>query len=217
MTKRALPNGFTLIELAIVLAVAAMIIAGIIVSGEGVLGGSRVASLLSNIKDLAAASRDFKVRYGYPPGDFPNAGTQITANGGVSGPCDFGVTGTAGNGIVDSTVESDCSLEHLVKAGMISKLEYDPGSAQYFIRIPMGNTGRLSLWFNSSTNENAIRATNLPCDVALEIDRRLDSATSDSKPLSQGVVTARDSSDAVIDSCTVAGTNDPVPSVLIKY
>jgi prepilin-type N-terminal cleavage/methylation domain-containing protein len=210
-------SGFTLIELAVVLTVAAMIIAGIIVSGEGVLGSSRVASLVSNIKDLATASREFKVRYSYPPGDLPNAGTHITANGGISASCTFGISGTAGNGIVDSSTESDCALEHLVKAGMLAKLEYDAGSSQYIIRVPVSNSGRLSLWFNSTTNENAIRATNLPCDVALDIDRRLDNATSDNKPLSQGAVTARNSSDAVIDSCTVTGTNDPVPSLLIKY
>lgn len=209
-------KGFTLIELAIVLAVAAIVITGMLLAGDGVFGRAGVTSLLSNIKDLATASREFKVRYGYPPGDLPDAGTYITANGGVSGTCNYAASSTT-NGIVDTSIERDCALEHLVKAGMLSKAEYDSSGARYYIGV-VGNTAdSITLWFNSTTNENVVRITNVRCELAQEIERKLDNATIDNTPFKGGVVTARDAADSVIENCSSGGTNDPVSSLLIKY
>jgi prepilin-type N-terminal cleavage/methylation domain-containing protein len=217
MPRSRTSKGFTLIELGIVLAVAAIVIAGILMAGDGVFGRAGVTSLLSNVKDLATASREFKVRYGYPPGDLPNAGTHITANGGISGGCNYAVSGSVGNGIVDSATESNCALEHLVKAGMLSKVEYDASAARYYIKLVGGTADSVTLWFDSGSNRNAVRITNVPCEHAQELERKLDSATTDNKPFAKGAVTARDASDAGIDTCSSGGSNDPVASVLIRY
>lgn len=210
-------KGFTLIELAIVLAVAAIVVAGVLLASDSVVGRANIASFLSNIKDLATASREFKARYGYFPGDLPNAGTHITAGGGISGSCNYAPNSDHGNGIVNTSTESNCALEHLVKAGMLNKLEYDSSATQYYIKLPTGVAASIGLWFNSATNENALRIVNIRCDVAQEIERKFDNATINNKPFSQGVVTARDGADTVIDNCSVGGTNDPVATLLIKY
>ena len=144
-------HGFTMIEMAIVVVVIGLILGAVLISGSSVFGRAGVASLLSNIKDLATASRDFKTRYSYFPGDLPNAGTYITANGGISGGCTYPVAGSVGNGIVDTQTESDCALEHLVKAGMLSKVDYDPSTLKYFITSSVGAGVRLSLWYNPAT------------------------------------------------------------------
>jgi prepilin-type N-terminal cleavage/methylation domain-containing protein len=68
-------RGFTLVELAIALTVIALLMAGVLMGSNVLIERSRTASLLSKIKDLAASSRNFKSRYGYFPGDMPNAGT----------------------------------------------------------------------------------------------------------------------------------------------
>lgn len=215
-------QGFTLIEIAMVLVIIGVIAAGVLISGGSVFGRAGVASLLSSIKDLSVASRDFKSRYGYFPGDLPNAGTYITSNGGVSPTCSYPPGGQVGNGIVDTATESNCALEHLVKAGMLSKVDFDSGNNKYIITSTIGLGVQLSLWFNSAANENVIQISNLPCEITLEIDHKLDSATTNNTPFSRGSVIAQDASSAPISNCIPIGgvggpVNDPVAKVLIKY
>jgi prepilin-type N-terminal cleavage/methylation domain-containing protein len=201
-------NGFTLIEVAIVLVVMTLLLGGVIVGGTAVMENARMASLLGQIKDLAAASRDFKSRYGYYPGDLPNAATLVTTNGGVSSDCSYAVSAMpkVGNGIVDSSAEKKCALEHLVKAGMLSKVELK-GSV-YRIQHPFGG-GEVSLWYTAS-NENAISVTNLPCKFALQIDGKLDSASN--TPLASGNVIG-----LAISGCVSGVENDPVGTLLVRY
>jgi prepilin-type N-terminal cleavage/methylation domain-containing protein len=203
-TRRARgARGFSLVEIAIVLAVIGALVAAVLVKGGAVFGRANTASLLANIKDLAAESRDFKARYSYFPGDLPNAGTYIA---GVSGGCSYAPGGDVGNGIVNTETESDCALEHLVKAGMLAKADYD-GS-----RYVIANSGvRVSLW--SADSLNVVRISNVPCDVALEIDRKLDSASTGNTPFTEGSVRAA----AGIQTCVPASTNDPVTALLIRY
>ena len=210
-------HGFTMIEMAIVIVVIGLILGAVLISGGSVFGRAGVASLLSNIKDLATASRDFKTRYSYFPGDLPNAGTYIALDAGTI--CNDGLSvPLMGNGIVDTLNESDCALEHLVKAGMLSKVDYDPITLKYFITSSVGAGVRLSLWYDPDTKNNVVRISNLPCDVALEIDRKLDSATANT-PFNQGSVLAAtdQSGTTLIQTCVSGSTNDPVPALLVKY
>ena len=226
-------HGFTLIEIAVVLIVTGIILTGVVVTAQSVIRRAKVASLLTSIKDLATASRDFKSRYSYFPGDLPNAGTYITGNGGISTGCIYS-GGLAGDGLVDTATESSCALEHLVKAGLLSKLQYNSGNGQYSIAPTIAPSVQVSLGFYAVTNENAIQISNLPCDVALEIDSKLDSDTGNNTPFLQGsviadgtvttsttdkngVTTTVVSTNVPIPTCTPAGTNDPVPTLLIKY
>lgn len=194
-------KGFTLIELAFVLVVVALILGGVFVGGSAVLENARTATLLGQIKDLATAAREFKARYGYFPGDLPDAGTLITG----------ATCSGAGDGIVNTTTESRCALEHLVKAGMLSKMELSGSS--YRIPHTFGG-GEVSLWF-TPFNENAVRVTNLPCKIALQIDAKLDNASS--TPLASGFVIAVNSLGATLDTCVVGGSVDPVGYLLVRY
>jgi hypothetical protein len=124
--------------------------------------------------------------------------------------------GSAGNGIVDTGTESDCALEHLVKAGMLGKIDYD--GTRYVISHPnIGPGVRVSLWFDATSNTNAVRVSDLPCEAALEIERKLDSASAGNTPFSEGSVRARDASNAVIQNCVPGAANDPVPMLLLRY
>ena len=225
-------KGFTLAEIAIVLIIISALLTGVLLTGSSVLDRVRVASLLSAIKDLAVAAQTFKTRYGYYPGDLPNAATYITSNGGVSGPCSYAPGAPIGNGIVDTATESDCGLEHLVKAGLLTKLDYDNVNSKYMITSSISPTVRVVLGFNSATNENIIKISNLPCSIALEIDGKFDSTTTANTPFIQGLVVAHGSvsttvggvttvnPDAPIPNCTAGGGAvgyDPVPTLLIKY
>ena len=212
-------QGFTLIEIAIVLAIFGLIAAGVLITGGSVFGRAGVTSLLSSIKDLAAASRDFKARYGYFPGDLPKAGDYITTNGGISPGCSNVLGGLLGNGLVDTAAESDCALEHLVKAGAASKVDYNSALGKYVITSGVGAGVTVSLWYDRASNVNAVRVVNLPCETALEIDRKLDSATTGNTPFNQGSVIAQDATGVLIagGNCSPGALNDPVPVLLIKY
>jgi prepilin-type N-terminal cleavage/methylation domain-containing protein len=212
MTKPV--QGFTLAELAIVLIIIGVLLTGVLMTGDTILARVRIASLLSSIKDLATASQAFKTRFGSYPGDLPNAATYITTNGGISAPCTYAIGGQVGNGLVDTATESTCALEHLVKAGFLTKVDFD--GANYSINPTVANNVRLSLWSNTLTNENAVRISNLPCTIALEIDSKFDSATA-ATPFNQGWLTAQDGLGAQIATCVPGGANDPVPTILIKY
>lgn len=201
-------KGFTLIEIAIALAVISLLLGGIIVGANSVIENAKTANLLEQIKDLAAASRDFKSRYGYFPGDLPNASTLITTEGGISAACSYAVSASVGNGIVNTATESSCALEHLVKARMLSKVELN--GSNYVIPHPFGG-GEVSLWVTSG-NENAVRVTNLPCEIALRIDDKFDNASS--TPFASGFVT---SNSGFVTGCTPGVANDPVASLLVRY
>jgi len=204
-------KGFTLIEIAIVLFVITLLLGGVLAGASAVMENARTASLLGQIKDLAAASRDFKNRYGYYPGDLPHAATLITTDGGISGGCSYAAVAPVGNGIVNSTTESRCALEHLVKSRMLSKVESSGSS--YSIPHPFGG-GEVSLW-HTATNENAIRITNVPCKIALRIDDKLDNASN--TPLFLGFVVGFDSSGLPMRTCSAGGAYDPVPTMLVRY
>ena len=209
--KRWQERGFTLVEISIVLVVIALLLGGMIVGGNAIIERGRVTSLLSKIKDLGGASRTFKSRYGYFPGDLPNAATSI---GGVSAGCSYAAGGTTGDGLVNTATESACALEHLVRADLLAAAELDAGTGQFFIGSGFGS-GRVSLWFNSATNENMVRVTGFPCSIALEIDSKMDNQ--EANPLGGGLVVGQDATPAVINTCVVGGANDPVAALLVRY
>jgi prepilin-type N-terminal cleavage/methylation domain-containing protein len=205
-------GGFTLVELAIALVVIALLIGGVSIGGSALIESARLSSLISQIKDLSAAAREFKSRYGYFPGDLPNAGTLITTDGGVSAGCSYMVSATVGNGSVDTATESGCAIEHLVKARLLSKVEMIGGV--YAIRHPFGG-GVVTLTVIPATGENAVGVSNVPCSAVLQIDSKLDNASP--TPLSVGVVTALDGSNSAINTCTPSGASDPVSMMKIRY
>lgn len=209
--RRPHQTGYTLIEIALVLVVIGLFLGGVFVSVKAVMENAKTASLLGQIQDLAGAARDFKSRYGYFPGDLPNAASILTADGGVSAGCSYGVAAPAGNGIVDSETERACALEHLVKARLLSKVELRGGG--YVITQPFGG-GEVTLGAILATRENAVRVTNLPCRIALQIDSKLDNAST--TPLSSGNVLGTDGTNTIA-TCTAGGPNDPVPVLLVRY
>lgn len=203
--------GFTLVELGVVLAVIALLAAGLLVASRAIIQRGEVTDLIAKTRDLAAASRTFKSRYAFYPGDLPNAGSHLTADGGVSAGCNYPPGGLAGDGLVDTPTESTCALEHLARAGMLTKLNMQGGS--YRITGPGGAS--LSLWFNATTNDNVVRIANLACELALEVDAKLD--TTSATPLADGQVQGRDGSGVKIATCVPGQSNDPVAELQLRY
>jgi prepilin-type N-terminal cleavage/methylation domain-containing protein len=67
-------NGFTLIELSIVLVIIGLLIGGILV-GRDLISASEIRSQIKQIEEFKTAANTFRMKYGYLPGDIPPAQT----------------------------------------------------------------------------------------------------------------------------------------------
>lgn len=177
-------KGFTLIEIAIVLAIIGVLLGVVMLRGGSVIGNTKATSTITLIKDLTVATNDFKNRYHYLPGDMPQAGDDIS---GVSGVCNTATTtADIGNGQIDSG-EVICVADHLVHAGLIKG-----STTGIFSPFNMGTTPDVFVLKNSSsatfgtaykfgtpnltpvTVQNVIEIRNIPCDAASTIDSKMD-------------------------------------------
>src|SRR5687768_12123789 len=114
-----LRSGFTLIELAIVLVVIGLLLAGII-KGQELMTGARVRNIIQQHDGARTAYLGFIDRYRQPPGDYAAAAANIT---GMSTAC--GAAGNPGGGNGDGRIDTAggefiLAWEHLSKAGFLN-------------------------------------------------------------------------------------------------
>ncbi len=102
-------QGFTLIEIAIVMVIITLILAGVL-KGQALIDGARVRSLATEVTGIRTAWYSFQDRYRSIPGDFPNAQTQI----------DSATVPGNGNGRIDDSQERASVWQQLALAGFIS-------------------------------------------------------------------------------------------------
>lgn len=164
--------GFTLVEIAIVVTIIALLMASIL-GGQALLRSGEAQEIIGMAKDLSAAVQNFKQRYHYLPGDFPvdAANPEIPD---VSAACRVGGSG-AGNGDGQiSNAESACAAEHLIRAGMVRG---DPatGFVTRFgaIRLIAVNDITVNVTGFPASVLNVIEVANIPCDEAIDIVRKL--------------------------------------------
>ncbi len=189
-------SGFSLVEIGVVLFIVTLILAAVL-KGEAVIRDAKTTALITQVKDLTEAVYSFRKTTGYFPGDMPNAAVAFPS---VSGTCNYAVgTGGAGPGDtrIDTALKSGCVTEHLYAAGLI-KANVDPQTLVHFqihpffsgldhtvtpfqepIHIVDTNTliGALPAITALTINRNIphfIQIDNLPCNVALALDTKLD-------------------------------------------
>lgn len=196
-------RGWTLFELAIVLAIIGIIL-GVVAAtaGKGLIGTSHAQAVQAAVKELAEAIARFRARYGYFPGDMPNATTQIP--GVVAGSCSATANGN-GDGQIDAT-EVPCVTNHLFNAGFIrggtGAITLSQGDRLITLRAIARSASSVSS-FPTSTR-NVIEILNLPCRSAQELDSKSDDGAF-----------ATGSTRASVASCTEGGANDPVPAIAV--
>ena len=173
-------QGFTLIEIAIVLVIIGLLLGGVL-KGQELITSARVRNVISNQDGIKAAYFGFLDRYRALPGDY------LTASVIANIPGCAGCFGGNGNGqiLTDGTsAEAVHVWEHLSKAGFITG-SYVSGAAvaaATTANTPSNPYGSLiELQFNDAYQDAAPTArhnlktgANVPSDILAEVDRKID-------------------------------------------
>ena len=120
-------NGFTLIEMSIVLVIIGLLVGGILM-GRDLIRAAEIRKTGSELTNLTTAVATFRVKYNCLPGDCPNAtdffGTDVTAarqdSSGATGTCNGD-----GDGLINAwhnvtNVEAYYAFQQLAMAGLIA-------------------------------------------------------------------------------------------------
>lgn len=166
-SPRRTSQGFTLVEIAIVLVIIGFLLAGIL-NAQSVMRNARTKDTIKAMTDMANASQQFRDRYGAWPGTLQTV--NVIPN--LSPACVGNVTG-----LIASAAESACASESLIRSGMLR------GSAT----LPITTSGTNGVSTLSLTGaalsgvgglpaswRNVIRIQNTDCDVILQMERLLD-------------------------------------------
>ncbi len=172
-------QGFTLIEIAIVLVIIGLLLGGIL-KGQELITSARVRNLISQQDGVKAAFYGFQDRFRGLPGDYNLATTNIqgtTQNGNGDGQI---VTPTGGGGLV----EPNLVWEHLSKAGFVNgNYVYGPTvSPTTTPNNPYGQQVQL-IWDNTyavltgapqTARHNLKTGNQIPVEIIAEVDRKVD-------------------------------------------
>ncbi|MBX3660012.1 MAG: type II secretion system protein [Ramlibacter sp.] len=176
-SRRARQSGFTLVEIAIVLVIVGLLLAGVL-KGQELIENSRIKNIAKDMDTMAAAVNAYQDRYRGIPGDSATATTH-TENG-------WGTTAfTAGNnngqiGAANTTFtvganENTMAMVSLMYAGFITG-NPAAGAPAAIIRPQHAGGGQLAL--SSSvfgfTGRNVVCVNNLTGKYAGALDRLLD-------------------------------------------
>ena len=114
-------NGFTLVEIAIVLVIIGLLLGGIL-KGQEMITQAKIKNVISDFSGISAAFHGYQDRYRALPGDDANAATRWSG---------ATTSATAGNGVVTgaynnagaacvNTVESCLWWDHLRRSGFVA-------------------------------------------------------------------------------------------------
>ena len=163
-------NGFTVIEVAVVLVIIGFII-GLVVKGEALIGHGQMQQLVNQKKEIAEAFRGYHKRFAYYPGDDLNASARISGatNGNGNGLVGVGAGATTPNFACLVTGTEQCDLwfelrqaKFLGGAGFANPRHVFNGSVALTNNTVGGITGH---W---------LAFENVPFDVCRDLDRQYD-------------------------------------------
>lgn len=172
-------QGFTLIEIAIVLVIIGLLLGGVL-KGQELITSARVRNLISNQDGIKAAYFGFLDRYRALPGDYTAATTNI--NGITGTACGTNANGN-GNGRIETTgSEHILAWEHLSKAGFINGT-YTCATTEsntttplnpYTVRLQLVFDGVFGIASGGAQRHNLKTGAQIPVELIAEVDRKID-------------------------------------------
>lgn len=196
-TMRKDEQGFTLVELAVVMIIIGILIGGIL-KGQELITNARITSTISQFESLSAAYNDFRNQYNATPGDMIDADTRL-ANCGAAA-CVRG----DGDGQLDDLIGAAPAGEalnfylHLLGAGYLTGLDGNgTGFGHNAPAAPVGGgygagrkvgaaangfpDGRAGVYISLLGAQDAVAAGNgiVTTTQAQRIDTKLDDGSSD--------------------------------------
>ncbi len=177
-------NGFTLIEIAIVLVIIGLLLGGVL-KGQELIQSARVRNLASMQDGIKAAFFGFQDRFRALPGDYTGALAVANINGVVAAVpgCAVATGGGNGDGRIAAGGESIIAWEHLSKAGFITGAYVCAGTAAATTNTPTNvynafvqlvhdnNWGLVTL---GTDRHNVKTGPSIPVAIIAELDRKID-------------------------------------------
>ena len=173
-------QGFTLVEIAIVLVVVGLLLGGVLKGGE-MITAARVRNLIAQQQGIEAAFLGFQDRYRALPGDYASAGSNINC------PVSACVNGD-GNGRIEEHSagglhERVIAWSHLSAAGLLNGSFTTDGvddvitddanpKNPYGVYLQLGYDDAYG--GGTSARHNLKTGGHIPVDVLAEIDRKID-------------------------------------------
>jgi prepilin-type N-terminal cleavage/methylation domain-containing protein len=166
-------QGFTLVELAIVMIIIGILIGGVL-KGQELVNNARVSQAITSLKSVDTAMLTFQDSYGSLPGDLVNAGARLPNC--AAAQCNTAIA-TQGNGVIDgspiaalatvSAAEGGLAFQQLSAAGLLgnitssntvsaqSTLSFDIGGGSNISGLRVGRVAAPATTFNTVATANA--------------------------------------------------------------
>jgi prepilin-type N-terminal cleavage/methylation domain-containing protein len=171
-------QGFTLVEIAIVLVIIGLLLGGIL-KGQEMITQAKIKNVIADFSGISAAYHGYQDRYRAIPGDDPNAATRWTTPAAATAGNGNGVVGgTYNNGGAACTaaVEACSWWDHLRRAGFVS----GSGVSQPFnavtglIGVQTGDGAATPAAVLGGFSGLIMCSANLPDKIAIAVDTQMD-------------------------------------------
>src|SRR6267378_3615142 len=169
MTRRQ--QGFTLVEIAIVLVIIGLLLGGIL-KGQEMITQAKIKNVIADFSGVSAAYHGYQDRYRAIPGDDPNAGTRWTTAPAAQ-PGD-------GNGVVAGTYNAACPT--VVAAGNGPQQPFKALTGQVGAQTGDGAAAPGPTLLNIAGGNGFVGlimcSANLPDKIAIAVDTQMDDGAS---------------------------------------
>ena len=171
-------QGFTLVEIAIVLVIIGLLLGGIL-KGQEMITQAKIKNVIADFSGISAAYYGYQDRYRAIPGDDLNAATRwATAPAATSGNGNGIVSGgyTNGGAACAANVESCSWWDHLRRAGFVSGTGVNPpyNAVAGALGVQTGDTAGGAIFGGFSGL--IVCSANLPDKIAIAVDTQMDDA-----------------------------------------